>query len=374
MSQADNRKEKGMLRVVQIIDSLTTGGSEMVAVNIANALAEMPGIKSHLVVTRKPGSLQQKISDKVGQLYLEKRRVIDVRAIWRLARYIKRHKINIVHAHSTSYFFPVLIKWATGIKIVWHDHYGEKILPSGRRPYPYIGLSYFFDFVFCVSEPLLKNAQKHLNVPLEKIQYLPNFSILNATTPQEVLAKPNATHILAMVANIRPQKDHENMIRALSMVKEIIPDVHLFAIGIINSQDDVKHLLELAAKLGVAENITFTGEVANIQQYLALANLGVLSSKSEGLPLSLIEYGLASLPVVCTHVGQCSSVLKGGEYGWLVPPSDARRLAEAIVTALSSPAVARQKALAFHQFVEANYSQQAVMGKILKCYEQLVKK
>src|SRR5438876_11120160 len=66
-------------------------------------------------------------------------------------------------------------------------------------------------------------------------------------------------------------------------------------------------------------------------------DVGVLSSRSEGMPLALLEYGMNGLPSVATRVGQCAEMLDDGRAGLLVPPAAPEPLAKAILALLQSP-------------------------------------
>ena len=91
------------MRILQLIDSLRPGGAEKMAVNIANAL--LPHVEgSYLCCTRKEGMLKDEIKPEVGYLFLNKKSRLDPKAILRLRKYIIDNKIDIVHAHSTSFF------------------------------------------------------------------------------------------------------------------------------------------------------------------------------------------------------------------------------------------------------------------------------
>src|SRR5690606_17535676 len=97
------------------------------AVSYANALARR-GQESFLCCTRKEGLLKKKLEPGVSYLFLEKDHILDYRAFVRLKGFVKEHKIQIIQAHSSSYFLAVLIKWAVpGVKLIWHDHYGREL-------------------------------------------------------------------------------------------------------------------------------------------------------------------------------------------------------------------------------------------------------
>jgi glycosyltransferase involved in cell wall biosynthesis len=90
-----------------------------------------------------------------------------------------------------------------------------------------------------------------------------------------------------------------------------------------------KAVLEQISSSVVAEKVFFYGTQKNIPKILEQANLGILSSRSEGMPLALLEYGMAALPVVCTNVGQISEVV--GNAGIIVDSNNSEELAQAIL-------------------------------------------
>ena len=97
------------MRIVQLIDSLEAGGAERMAVNYANALSESI-VFSGLVTTRKEGALKKQIGEKVSYLFLDKKRTLDIKAIFKLRKYISSNQVQIIQAHSSSFFLAVLVK------------------------------------------------------------------------------------------------------------------------------------------------------------------------------------------------------------------------------------------------------------------------
>lgn len=163
------------------------------------------------------------------------------------------------------------------------------------------------------------------------------------------------------------------MLEALAIVRRSVPNVFLYAIGIKNDAHAFEALMQKAKNVEVDDIVCFTGEVSNTFYFLKNAQAGVLSSKSEGLPLALIEYGLAAIPVVCTSVGQCGELLKNGEYGWLASPSNAEDLANGIIACLTNKELALQKAINFNKYVQEHYSQEAIIQQVIAHYNELIK-
>ena len=361
------------IKVAQIIDNLWVGGAEVFSVNLANSLANTDWAESHLIVTRVEDQLAARIDPAVKYLFLGKKRLLDIKAIWTLYKYLRKHQIKVVHAHSTSFFYPALLKIFTGIKLVWHDHYGKEIEPSGNRDYPYKQFSPLFNRVICVSEPLLQSNRKHLRCKKENMVYMPNFSTILPKGAAPAVVPPAGKRIITVLANIRPQKDYENLLLAVKELTKTFPDLLVYCVGLI-TPGEYQDLIEQKIKeLQLGDTVVLTGPVNNPQEYLYVAEVGVLASNSEGLPLSVIEYGLAALPVVCTAVGQCPVLLGNGAFGALVPPRHPQQLAAAIANVLQNPGQAQQKAAGFLQHINKLYGKEQYITHICSLYSGLVK-
>ena len=361
------------INVAQLVDSLVPGGTETVAVNLANDLAAEPGFESYLICSRTEGSLMQRIQPGVHYFFLHKKHSLDVLALWRLHRFIRRHRIHIIHAHSTSFYFPVLIKWLHRFRLVWHDHYGLKVSGSGKRGYPYISFSRFFDYAISVNSQLLQSNLAHLHLRPAQQSYLPNYSVSLPVTTLPVLRGVQELRLVHL-ANLRPQKDHFTLLQALQIVKDKYPGVVLYCVGVCKADAYEDEVRARVKELKLEENVVFTGSVLNPFSCLLQSAIGVLSSASEGLPLSLIEYGLAGLPVVCTNVGQCAEVLDGGKNGLLVPPQNAKALAAACLQLLNDRPLSRRLAMNFTAFVRNNYHKEAILYRLTAIYKSLGKR
>ena len=118
------------MKVLQLIDSLEAGGAERVAVNYANGLVNyLDG--SYLCATRAEGILKFGLSNTAGYLFLNKKSTIDIKAIKFLNEFIRKNKIDIIHAHSSSFFLGTIIKILNPkLKLIWHDHYGNRVNDS----------------------------------------------------------------------------------------------------------------------------------------------------------------------------------------------------------------------------------------------------
>ena len=118
-----------------------------------------------------------------------------------------------------------------------------------------------------------------------------------------------------------------------------------------------------------AIDIFYYGTRDNIKELLKQADVGILTSISEGLPLIILEYGLAGLPVICTDVGECGSVIE--EKGYLVKSSDSETIKEAINYIYENYEIAQKKALKLKSRVCNEFLENSIVPKILQFYRTL---
>ena len=121
----------------------------------------------------------------------------------------------------------------------------------------------------------------------------------------------------------------------------------------------------------LSEHVFVYGSCYDTFQILKQAQIGVLSSKSEGLPLSLLEYGISKLPVVCTNVGDCSKVITNHKNGLLVDSEDVIQLSESLHMLVTKPILAENMGLALAETIHSSYSKNAVLKEVVKIYNKL---
>lgn len=358
------------LHVLHIVDSLSLGGTERVAVNLVNALAEK-GVDVHLCVTRKEGPLKQFLDERVHYLFLEKKGKIDFGCVRRLRKYIQKNHINVVHAHSSSLLLSIWARILLTFKIVWHIHNGALVNNSLVDNIVYRLLSRKVDFIYTVNDSLRKWCINELNISIETVAYLANFPDLKKIDELHAAMLPEGIRIVTL-CNLHEPKDHHSLINAIALLRNI-DDICLICIGRYNEQDKYFcSLMNRLKNLNLVERCIFLGQRNDVYNILKQCHIGILSSKSEGLPVSLLEYGLAGLPVICTSVGECPEVLGHGKYGLLVEPGDVEGLSNAMKRLIEDEEFRNELALKYQQHVLSNYSKEAIVESIMAVYEELI--
>lgn len=339
----------------------------MMAVNIANALAQN-GVESHLCTTRQEGDLKAKIRSEVKYLFLNKKNALDLKALKKLVHYIKSNEINTIHAHATSYFTAFLVKLRLPkVRIVWHDHYGNSENLKARKKFPLTVVTKTFNTVISVNNNLYQWAQHHLKA--KHFRYLPNFASFGAVNSKETLLKGSNDKRIVCLANLRPQKDHLNLLKAFKIVREKHTDWTLHLVGLDFKDAYAEEIKSYINQHNLIPCVFLYGSCADTQYILEQATIGVLGSKSEGLPVALLEYGLAKLPAVVTDVGECGTLVSNRINGLVVPPVDEARLAEALIFLIENEIQRKEFGENLYIKVGLNYSEHAFITQLIALYK-----
>jgi glycosyltransferase involved in cell wall biosynthesis len=355
------------MRIVQIIDSLEAGGAERMAVNYANALVKNISF-SGLIATRKEGDLKEQLDSKVSYLFLRKKKKIDFGAIFRLRKYIKENRVDIIHAHSSSFFTAVLVKLILPrIKIIWHDHYGKRAKETKKENRVLIFLSAFFSFIFVVNLQLEEWSKK--NMKCSKVIFIPNFTTSEATAKQLTHLKGNDGKRIVFLANLKNPKNHILILKAFSELKLNEQGWTLHLIG-RDYFDKYSNEIKTYIKTYSLENdIYLYGAKNDVRYILSQASIGVLASTEEGFPVTLLEYGLENLAVISTNAGYCSMIIQDGINGLLFNPFSDVEIKTQLNKIIDDNSLRKKLGENFRESIVKNYSEEIVIKKLILAYK-----
>ncbi|MCP4655052.1 MAG: glycosyltransferase family 4 protein, partial [bacterium] len=291
----------------------------------------------------------------------------------KLVRFLRTHRIAILHAHSTSVFIAALAaRFSPGTRLVWHDHFGRHDVEA-RPAWLYRPPVRRAAGVIAVSPQLAEWSRCVLGVEATRVCYLPNFVVADDGGREPASELPGvAGRRIVCVANLRPQKDHGTLVRAMAEVVERVPESHLLLVGQVIDPRYGEEIRRRIRHHRIEESVTLLGERRDVAAILRSSDVAVLSSVSEGMPLALLEYGAAAVPVVATRVGRCPEILDEGEAGRLVSPGDAQGLAAALTGLLRDPGLRRRLADALHRRVHRQYSPEAVISRLHDLYDTVL--
>lgn len=349
------------MRILQLIDSLDAGGAERMAVNYANVLSEKIEF-SALAVTRKEGFLKDQLQLGVGYVFLQKKSAFDIAALRSLIRYIKVNKIEYVHAHSTSVFFAFLARVLfPKFKIIWHDHYGKSEFLAQRKQWHLKLISPFLHGIISVNEKLEQWAKEHLG--FKKTLFLRNFSssapvIKEKLTP---LKGQQGTRIVCL-ANLRPQKGHFFLLDIAGKIRESQPNWTFHLVGKDFNDPYSDNIRASIQEKGLSDNVYVYGSCKDVEAILSQCDIGILTSSSEGLPVALLEYATAGLPVVLTNVGEIPAIIRESQNGFLTPYNDQEQFAEKLLLLTADENLRKQIGAQLQRDVLREFSSKAIVS------------
>jgi glycosyltransferase involved in cell wall biosynthesis/SAM-dependent methyltransferase len=226
------------------------------------------------------------------------------------------------------------------------------------------------DRYVAVSQHVADELQTTLRIPPQRISVVHNAVVASrGATPasaalRATMSKGTARPVVLTLARLTAQKGLPVLLRAAAE----LPDV---AFAIAGVGPDRAALETLAQQLGIADRVSFLGFRSDTAALLASADVFVLPSLSEGLPLSVLEAMSAGRPVIATAIGGTDEVLTDGETGLLVESGNSRALAAAVRRLLDDPALAAQLAMAGRVRVAQSFSADRMARQIERIYDEL---
>jgi glycosyltransferase involved in cell wall biosynthesis len=358
------------LSVMHLTDTLDVGGAERMAVNVVNLLPRDRYLP-HLCMTRRSGPLASSVAPDVIQLCLNRHRRVDIGGLRTLVRHIREHDVRILHAHGTAVFIAgVAASFPPYPAVIWHIHYG-KYATDRSLGVMYRMVRSRIAHTVAVSQPLASWAVVRLRMSADRVTYLPNFAAATQRNGKPDLPGTDGERIVC-VAHFSPEKDHSTLLKAMERVVRARPNAHLLLVGGGSQTVDEQRIRKEIRARGLVGHVSLLGRRDDVASILDAVDLGVLSSKAEGLPLALIEYAQAKLPTVVTAVGQCADVVRYGEAGVLVPPRRPDAMADGILRLLNSTAERQKLGSELYAHVQASFGSERAIRRIGALYQRVV--
>lgn len=217
-----------------------------------------------------------------------------------------------------------------------------------------------FDAVLAVSRPLVQ-ALEEKGVPRERIHLVPN-AIFADTDPfaraeaRTRLGLPaDDTEVIGWVGRLIPVKGADVFLRALKVLSDGNPALPPWTACIVGDGPERGDLEALASALGLQARVRFLGTVPEAGRHVSAFDMFVLSSRTEGTPMVLLEAMGQGTPTVATRVGGVPDLFPTEAEGWLVAPESPSGLAAAMEACLGDPAEARTRGGAGKRWIDEEF-------------------
>ncbi len=353
------------------------GGGERIALRTAGLLQEAGFRVSLLTFAIHPECAALASTPPPCPLYLlPLTKTYDLaacKAALQLGRFLRAEKVRIVQTffESSDLWAGVVTKIFSSAALIWSRR-DMGILRGRKHQIAYRLLARLPDRVFAVSERVRRHAIEVDRIPADRVLTIHNGLDLEAWPAREIHSSPSSGFTVVSLGNIRPVKGHDVLVEAAALVLRRLPETTFRVIGEILDDAFFQQLETRLGELGIADRFHFVGGLTDPAPLLLVADVFVLPSRSEGFSNAILEAMAASLPVVATSVGGNAEAVEQGRSGFIVPPEDASALAAAILQLLQSPVLLGRMSRASRSRLEAVFTSQAMLGKILACYRELL--
>jgi glycosyltransferase involved in cell wall biosynthesis len=173
---------------------------------------------------------------------------------------------------------------------------------------------------------------------------------------------------IVQIANMRPQKGYSHIADIGVHLNRFLKEFKWLCVGSLVDAtyfSQVKHRL---SERNLQDHVTFLGSRSDVHLLLACATVGVLTSDDEGMPLALLEYMAAGLPVVVTDVGECRRVVESAGCGFVISCGKHAEFAEAITWLCQNPEQAAIMGQRGRKAVREHYSVEKIFSKVQDFY------
>lgn len=340
VSKREMIKVKSKPTIVHICDkfgvagSTVHGGSRLFSWWIPRF--DVDGYNVQLVGLREPDQATENLRRQGIEVISLNKGKFDLSTISEIVGVVKREGPQILHLHGygASNFGRVAARM-TGVKSIVHEHFVDPDMPKYQVPCDYL-LSSFTDMGIAVSKSVMDFMTKKRFIPAEKVRVVFNGAPLNEFKPgsMELIAAerkrwniPEGCCVVGTVGRLDEQKGNKYLIEAVALLLEKGYSIKVMIVGdgpLLNA------LQEECRIRRISKHVLFTGYVRDIPAIQAVMDIQVFPSLWEGTPLTLFEAMSMGKAIVSTSVDGLGEVLQHDVNALVIPPRDAKALAQAI--------------------------------------------
>lgn len=350
------------LCVVHVTPGLDMGGLEKLLVEFARH-TDRERFALHFVVLGHRGVLAEEIEACGWPVtVLGQPDGLRPSLLLRLARRLRHWQADVIHTHDDrAHLYGTLAGRLARVPRILHTRHGRSPQLSRRQKMLVSIAARWVDHFVCVSEDSADLAMRQ-GVRAAKVRAICN----GIDTQRFAFTGPQPDGPAVIVARLSPEKDIDTLLRAAALV---VKRDAAFRLEIAGDGPCGTALRQTCSDLGLDGTVRFLGQVRDVSGLLARAGLFVLSSRSEGISLTLLEAMACGLPLVATRVGGNPEVIAEGETGILVPPENPPALADALLRLRSDPQIGVRLGEAGRRRVEEHFDIRRMVAQYETLYQ-----
>ncbi|MFN2501400.1 MAG: glycosyltransferase family 4 protein [Pyrinomonadaceae bacterium] len=370
-------------RVLQLIGSFHQGGSERQAIALTRQLKDEGSFDVFAGTLNAEGILEEDMYAMVGpdvpEFPLSSFYNINfARQVRRCSKYLRDNDIDLIQTHD---FYTNVFGMAAAAHAGVPARIASKRETTGMRTRAQDAIERLaFNFASAVvvnsdagKEYLIGRGlhPRKLEVVYNSIDPRPFVNAVpDVVVMCEELGLPAGSSLVTLVANLRHEvKNVPMLLRVAKQVVKVFPTAHFIVAGEGELEATLK---ERSSEMNVNDNVHFIGRCTDVPRLLSNSEICVLTSKSEGLSNSLLEYMAAAKPVVATRVGAAAEAVEEGKTGYLVEPHDDAGMAARIIELLKNKADRSELGAQGRTRVVEKFSPKSQIDRTTELYKKLL--
>ena len=348
---ADNVRSAGLawrqLKIVHVVLSMDVGGLEQVVLDLVRE-GRLAGHHVTVLCVERPGVLAEQ-AEMAGAdlLCLHKGPGVRWGTGQRARMVLEKLRPDVVHTHQIGALFYVgSAAKKSGVPVVVHTEHGKHFPGRFRTRCLSRWAVRSADRFFCVSKDIANGIERWRIAPKDKVRVVANGIDLdrfqNQVASQKLrgsLGIPAEAPVIGTIGRLTEIKRQDLLIRAFLRLRNTFPAAHLLLVGDGNLR---RELESLAAQLNLTNAVHFAGYQSKPELYLGAMNVFALTSRSEGMPLVVLEAWAAGVPIIASRVGGLPEMIDEGKTGLLFESGDEDALARGLGRLLSEADLTRQ--------------------------------
>ena len=342
-----------------------------------------PGPEGELLARMKAPNLEIVV---MPELVRELAPVMDVKAFFRLRRFFRERRFEVVHTHSSKAgIVGRFAAYAAGVPCVVHTIHGQAF-----HLYEKAWKNAFYksaerlaarrsDRIFAVAQAMVDQCVAGRIAPAAKYQVVYSgmdiSSFLAAQREPELrrtLGIPEDAPVIGTLARLFELKGYDYVLQAAPLVLAKHPETHFLIVG-----DGLlrRQLEQEADRLGIRDQFHFAGLVApsEVPRYIVQMDMLWHLSLREGLPRSVVQALAGGIPAIGFRLDGTPEVVFDGETGYCAAPGDYRAVAEHANMLLDDPARARRLGARGRELVKERFDAPRMSAILLKAYAEILK-
>jgi len=357
--------------ILHITYDMNIGGTEQVIRNLVEGLDKSRFKSSILCIDGQIGPWGQELQKKgFPHFCLHRKPGFDLQLIRDIHQLIQRENVDVVHCHQyTPYTYGWFGSLFTGKPVIFTEHgrfYPDVSSPKRRLINPVLQMR--TAAITAISAATKQALVDFENLAANRIDVIYNgiadTRVTASTDLKRQLGLQDDDIVLGTISRLDPIKNQCMMLKAFKRARASNPQLKLLMIGDGPLREELK---ALTRELGLDDCVIFTGFQPNPQAYLALMDIFLLPSLSEGTSMTLLEAMSFGKPSIATAVGGTPEILQHGKTGLLTANKDEDGLTNAMKQLCGSEKLRHE----YGTQARAVYEQRFTLGAMTREYEKL---